>query len=272
MTSRSATRRRRRAGRNRRPGMTPHSRCDHRSTSTRDLRSCDRATLDAMALARVAPAALLTDRVFDTIHAAIMSGELPAGTQLKVRDLADQVGTSVMPVREAIRRLEESGLAVREPHKGAVVKTLTMTELRADLPGPHPARGRSRPARRRRGDRRRLRAHAAAVRPARARGRRRQHRRRPQLRRGAAHRPLHRGRQPGPARKHPRPVAALPRVQDPRRPARQRPVGSQPVDLPVAHRPRRPDPRRRSAADITRESMLSALDRIGATFAAEATS
>jgi hypothetical protein len=56
-------------------------------------------------------------------------GELPGGTQLKVRDLAEQVGTSVMPVREAIRRLEESGLAAREPHKGAVVKSLTMPEL-----------------------------------------------------------------------------------------------------------------------------------------------
>jgi DNA-binding GntR family transcriptional regulator len=82
-----------------------------------------------MALAPVVQPGLLTDRVFDTIHAAIMSGELPAGTQLKVRDLAQQVGTSVMPVREAIRRLEESGLAMREPHKGAVVKSLTMTEL-----------------------------------------------------------------------------------------------------------------------------------------------
>jgi DNA-binding GntR family transcriptional regulator len=82
-----------------------------------------------MALTPVAQPSLLTDRVFDTIHAAIMSGELPAGMQLKVRDLAQQVGTSVMPVREAIRRLEESGLAVREPHKGAVVKTLTMDEL-----------------------------------------------------------------------------------------------------------------------------------------------
>ena len=82
-----------------------------------------------MVLAPVAQPGLLTDRVFDTIHAAIMSGDLPAGTQLKVRDLAAQVGTSVMPVREAIRRLEESGLAIREPHKGAVVTTLTMTEL-----------------------------------------------------------------------------------------------------------------------------------------------
>src|SRR4051794_23968089 len=34
-----------------------------------------------------------------------------------------------MPVREAIRRLEEAGLAEREPHKGAVVKGLTLVEL-----------------------------------------------------------------------------------------------------------------------------------------------
>jgi DNA-binding GntR family transcriptional regulator len=81
-----------------------------------------------MAIAR-AESSLLTDRVYAAIHEAIMSGELPAGTQLKVRDLAAQVGTSVMPVREAIRRLEESGLAVRSPHRGAVVKGLTVDEL-----------------------------------------------------------------------------------------------------------------------------------------------
>src|SRR5262245_38235910 len=58
-----------------------------------------------------------------------MSGDLPAGPRLKVRDLAAQVGTSVLPVREAIRRLEEAGLAERSPHKGAVVKGLTLAEL-----------------------------------------------------------------------------------------------------------------------------------------------
>ncbi len=82
-----------------------------------------------MVLPRVEQPTLLADRVFETIHDAIMSGDLPAGTQLKVRDLAEQVGTSVMPVREAIRRLEESGLAARQPHRGAVVKSLTMAEL-----------------------------------------------------------------------------------------------------------------------------------------------
>jgi DNA-binding GntR family transcriptional regulator len=82
-----------------------------------------------VAVSRLEEPALLTDRVFTAIHEAIMSGELPAGARLRVRDLAAQVGTSVMPVREAIRRLEEAGLAEREPHKGAVVKRLTLTEL-----------------------------------------------------------------------------------------------------------------------------------------------
>ena len=72
---------------------------------------------------------LLTDQVYAILHEAIMSGDLPAGSRLRIRDLADRVGTSVMPVREAIRRLEEAGLAEREPHKGAVVKGLTLEEL-----------------------------------------------------------------------------------------------------------------------------------------------
>lgn len=82
-----------------------------------------------MVISKRAEPTLLTDQVYAVIHAAILSGDLPAGSRLKVRDLAEQVGTSVMPVREAIRRLEETGLAEREPHKGAVVKSLTFEEL-----------------------------------------------------------------------------------------------------------------------------------------------
>lgn len=72
---------------------------------------------------------LLADKVHAVLHDAIMSGELPAGSRLRIRDIAERVGTSVMPVREAIRRLEESGLAERQPHKGAVVKELSLAEL-----------------------------------------------------------------------------------------------------------------------------------------------
>jgi DNA-binding GntR family transcriptional regulator len=79
-------------------------------------------------IARAEPS-LLADQVYATLRAAIMNGELPVGTRLRIRDLAEQVGTSVMPVREAIRRLEQAGLAERVPHKGAVVKGLTLAEL-----------------------------------------------------------------------------------------------------------------------------------------------
>lgn len=72
---------------------------------------------------------LIADQVYERIHQAIMSGELPAGARLRVRDLAAQVGTSVMPVREALRRLQEAGLAEGSPHRGAVVKQLTLEEL-----------------------------------------------------------------------------------------------------------------------------------------------
>lgn len=71
----------------------------------------------------------MTDQVFTIIRASILKGEMPAGYRLRIRDLAEQVGTSVMPVREAIRRLEEAGLAERVPHKGAVVKALSLTDL-----------------------------------------------------------------------------------------------------------------------------------------------
>jgi len=82
-----------------------------------------------MTMPRVAPPSLMTDQVFTAIQDAIMSGEMPAGYRLRIRDIAAQVGTSVMPVREAIRRLEEAGLAERVPNKGTVVKGLTLEEL-----------------------------------------------------------------------------------------------------------------------------------------------
>ncbi|HEY7048922.1 MAG TPA: GntR family transcriptional regulator [Jatrophihabitantaceae bacterium] len=82
-----------------------------------------------MTVPKVTPPALMTDQVFNAIHQAIMSGDLPAGYRLRIRDIAAQVGTSVMPVREAIRRLEEAGIAERVPHKGTVVRALTLDEL-----------------------------------------------------------------------------------------------------------------------------------------------
>ncbi len=72
---------------------------------------------------------LASDQVYDVVAARIFSGELPAGARLRIRDLAEEVGTSVMPVREAIQQLVKNGLAVSEPHRGASVRAFTTREL-----------------------------------------------------------------------------------------------------------------------------------------------
>lgn len=72
---------------------------------------------------------LASDQVYDVVAARIFSGDLGAGARLRIRDLAAEVGTSVMPVREAIQQLVKNGLAVSEPHRGARVREFTTREL-----------------------------------------------------------------------------------------------------------------------------------------------
>lgn len=74
-------------------------------------------------------ATLVVDQVYEVLASRIFTGELPAGARLRVRDIAERVGTSVMPVREAVRLLVENGLAVSHPHRGARVREFTVREL-----------------------------------------------------------------------------------------------------------------------------------------------
>lgn len=69
------------------------------------------------------------DQAFDALRTAIVSGRYEAGKRLQVRDLAEELGISVMPVREAITRLEEAGLVEAKPYRGAVVKDFDLAEL-----------------------------------------------------------------------------------------------------------------------------------------------
>ena len=66
-------------------------------TDHANVRLC---SLRSVTLSKRLTPTLLTDQVYAALREAIMSGELPAGSRLRVRDLAEQVGTSVMPVRE----------------------------------------------------------------------------------------------------------------------------------------------------------------------------
>src|SRR5580692_12443701 len=64
-----------------------------------------------------------TDRVAALIREQVITGELPAGRQLRQRDLAQRFGVSQTPVREAMRRLESEGLLVCDTHRGFTVVT-----------------------------------------------------------------------------------------------------------------------------------------------------
>ena len=71
----------------------------------------------------------LRDVVFNTLRRAILKGELKPGERLMEITLADQLGVSRTPIREAIRKLELEGLVVMAPRKGAKVASITERDL-----------------------------------------------------------------------------------------------------------------------------------------------
>ncbi len=68
--------------------------------------------------------------VRDTLRQAIFRGTLRGGTRLVQADIADELGVSTTPVREALRDLATEGLLRLDPHRGAVVHQLSFDEIR----------------------------------------------------------------------------------------------------------------------------------------------
>ncbi|MGL5713077.1 MAG: GntR family transcriptional regulator [Paraclostridium sp.] len=83
----------------------------------------------------------LRDVVFENLREAILEGKLKPGQRLMEVQLAEQLGVSRTPVREAIRKLELEGLVVMLPRKGAYVANMSLKdiidvlEIRASLEG-----------------------------------------------------------------------------------------------------------------------------------------
>lgn len=75
----------------------------------------------------------LRDVVFNALRQAIVTGEFAPGERLMEMKLADKLGVSRTPVREAIRMLELEGLVVMIPRRGAEVARITEKDLRDAL-------------------------------------------------------------------------------------------------------------------------------------------
>ncbi len=72
----------------------------------------------------------LRDVVFQTLRQAILKGDLAPGERLMEVKLANRLGVSRTPIREAIRMLELEGLVVMVPRKGAEVARISEKSLR----------------------------------------------------------------------------------------------------------------------------------------------
>lgn len=83
----------------------------------------------------------LGEVVFDYLRESILNGDLKPGERLMEITLADQLGVSRTPVREAIRKLEKEKFVEMIPRKGAYVADLTakdildVLEIRINLEG-----------------------------------------------------------------------------------------------------------------------------------------
>ena len=75
------------------------------------------------------PRVTVADATTDQLRRLIISGALADGTPLRQDALAEELGVSRIPVREALSRLEAEGLAASFPHRGYVVTALSRDEI-----------------------------------------------------------------------------------------------------------------------------------------------
>ncbi len=90
------------------------------------------STYAAAAQAKAEPVAVpaaASQRVADHLRAAILGGEILPGERVRQEDVAQRLGASRLPVREAIRMLEAEGLIEHEANKGARVPRLGRQEV-----------------------------------------------------------------------------------------------------------------------------------------------
>jgi DNA-binding GntR family transcriptional regulator len=70
-----------------------------------------------------------SDGAYQIIRDRILTHVFPPGEQLNLRDLADRMGVSLTPVKEAVNRLVSEGLIVVQPQSGTYVTEIVVDEI-----------------------------------------------------------------------------------------------------------------------------------------------
>lgn len=71
----------------------------------------------------------LREIVYEELKRQILVGEIAPGTRMMEVDLAEEMGVSRTPVREAIRKLEKEGLVTIEPRRGAYASGISIKDI-----------------------------------------------------------------------------------------------------------------------------------------------
>lgn len=72
----------------------------------------------------------LVDKLATELQTRVLDGNFPPGSRLRQEALAEEFGVSRTPIREALRKLQASGLVELRPNRGALVRGLTPREIR----------------------------------------------------------------------------------------------------------------------------------------------
>jgi len=79
--------------------------------------------------ASAAPPGTTAQHALDRLRQAILSGELVPGQRVNQEDVAELLGVSIAPVREALRVLEQEGQLTYRPRRGYLVTELRIEDL-----------------------------------------------------------------------------------------------------------------------------------------------
>ncbi|MGE5334007.1 MAG: GntR family transcriptional regulator [Nitrososphaerota archaeon] len=72
---------------------------------------------------------VLADHAYETLRQAILDGVLTPGSPLREAEVADRLGVSRTPLREALRRLEVQGLVAKNPSGGVIVGDVSRRQI-----------------------------------------------------------------------------------------------------------------------------------------------